>query len=351
VANRVYARELRRHHVRVGYGIETHVDPYVDAAEARAHLEWLSAQGVGRRAVSQATGLSQSHLVKIRTGQRQRITPDTEARVLAVGTHRRRPRSLVDIDKAQLLIDDLLVIGYTKAAIAQALGAQTPALQVYGRITAGRMARLVEVHRLLVATHEVHHGTLSGHMRALVALTGCPAPQRRAAILRAWDSLGPDERFLFNKLITGGFRMGVSQGLMTRALAQATGLEQATLAHRLMGDWTPAGTSYARLIAADDPAAAGRRPYPFALASPLEDPPEALGDPADWLAEWKWDGLRGQLIRRPGTQIKRHPLDGALDPGNKLFQVPQLFKIIHLILTPITNQNPGLIPRSSFRRR
>jgi hypothetical protein len=149
--------------VRVGYGIETHVDPYVDAADARAHLEWLSAQGVGRRAVSQATGLSQSNLVKIRSGQRQRITPDTEARVLAVGTHRRRPRSLVDIDKAQVLIDDLLVIGYTKAAIAKALGAQTPALQVYGRITAGRMARLVEVHRLLVATHEVHHGTLSGH--------------------------------------------------------------------------------------------------------------------------------------------------------------------------------------------
>ena len=141
--------------------------------------------------------------------------------------------------------------------------------------------------------------TLSGHMRALIALTGRPAPQRRAAILAAWDSLSPDERFLFNKLITGGFRMGVSQGLMTRALAQATGLEEATLAHRLMGDWTPAGTTYARLIRSDDPAAETRRPYPFALASPLEDPPDALGDPEGWLAEWKWDGIRGQLIHRP----------------------------------------------------
>ena len=163
VANRVYARELRRHHVRVNYGLEAHVDPYIDATDARAHLEWLSAQNVGRRAVSQATGLSQSNLSKIRNGQRQRITPDTETRVLAVGTHRRRPRSLVDIDKAQVLIDDLLVIGYTKAAIAKALGAQTRALQVYGRITAGRMARLVKVHQFLVVTHEVHHGTLSGH--------------------------------------------------------------------------------------------------------------------------------------------------------------------------------------------
>jgi DNA ligase-1 len=141
--------------------------------------------------------------------------------------------------------------------------------------------------------------TLSSHMRALIALTGRPAPQRRAAILAAWDSLGPDERFLFNKLITGGFRMGVSQGLMTRALAQATGLEEATLAHRLMGDWTPAGTTYARLIRSDDPAAETRRPYPFALASPLEDPPGTLGDPEGWLAEWKWDGIRGQLIHRP----------------------------------------------------
>ena len=163
VANRLYARELRRHHVRVSYGIETHVDPYIDAAEARAHLEWLSSQGVGRRAVSAATGLSQSNLMKIRSGQRRRITPDTEARVLAVGTHRRRPRSLVDLDKAQLLIDDLLVIGYTKTAIAQALGAQTRALQLGKRMTAGRMARLVEVHTRLVAMHPVHHGTLSGH--------------------------------------------------------------------------------------------------------------------------------------------------------------------------------------------
>ena len=143
--------------------------------------------------------------------------------------------------------------------------------------------------------------SLSSHMRALIALTGQPAPQRRAAILEAWDSLGSDERFLFNKLITGGFRMGVSQGLMTRALAQATGLDEATLAHRLMGDWTPAGTTYATLIRSDDPAAESRRPYPFALASALEDPPETLGDPEGWLAEWKWDGIRGQLIHRPGA--------------------------------------------------
>ena len=141
--------------------------------------------------------------------------------------------------------------------------------------------------------------SLSDHMAALIALTGRPAEVRRAAILATWDGLGPDERFLFNKLLTGGFRMGVSQGLMTRALAQATGVDEADLAHRLMGDWSPATLAFADLVATD--AQTGARPYPFALAAPLEDTPASLGPPADWLAEWKWDGIRGQLIRRPGS--------------------------------------------------
>ncbi|KNG93997.1 ATP-dependent DNA ligase [Pseudaestuariivita atlantica] len=121
---------------------------------------------------------------------------------------------------------------------------------------------------------------------------------RRAAILSAWDGLETTERFVFNKLLTGGFRMGVSQKLMTRALAQATGQEETDLAHRLMGDWTPETTTFHDLIEADDPAAAGSRPYPFYLAYALEGEPQDLGSPSDWQAEWKWDGIRGQLIVR-----------------------------------------------------
>ncbi len=142
---------------------------------------------------------------------------------------------------------------------------------------------------------------LARHMADLVALAGRPAPERRAHILAAWDSLGDDERFLFNKLITGGFRMGVSQGLMTRALAAATGIDAAVLAHRLMGGWTPGQTSYAALVETGDGAGAAARPYPFALAAPLDQPPEALGPPGEWIAEWKWDGIRGQMIHRPGA--------------------------------------------------
>ena len=142
---------------------------------------------------------------------------------------------------------------------------------------------------------------LSVHMRGLIALAGQPTSVRRAAILSAWDGLQPDERFLFNKLITGGFRMGISQGLMTRALAQATGAAETTVAHRLMGDWSPLTTSFAALVQTGDPQSDATRPYPFALAAPLEAAPETLGDPQDWLAEWKWDGIRGQLIRRAGA--------------------------------------------------
>ena len=133
-----------------------------------------------------------------------------------------------------------------------------------------------------------------------MALNGQPAPARKAAILAAWQSLGADERFIFNKLITGGFRMGVSQGLMTRALARSQDLDEATIAHRLMGNWQPATTQFADLIT-PDASVSTSRPYPFALASQLEGGPESLGDPAEWLAEWKWDGIRGQLVTRPGA--------------------------------------------------
>jgi DNA ligase 1 len=122
---------------------------------------------------------------------------------------------------------------------------------------------------------------------------------RKSAVLAAWDRLDTTERLVFNKLLTGGFRMGVSQKLMTRALAQATARPEAELAHRLMGNWSPDTTSFADLIEADDPAADLTRPYPFCLAHGIEDL-AALGPVTDWQAEWKWDGIRAQVIARGG---------------------------------------------------
>ena len=143
--------------------------------------------------------------------------------------------------------------------------------------------------------------SLSAWIADLRALDRADEDTRKAFILMAWNGLPPVERFVFNKLLTGGWRMGVSQKLMTRALAQATGIDEAELTHRLMGDWTPDRTSYHALVEAPDPGADLSRPYPFALAYQIEDAPETLGPVTDWLAERKWDGIRGQLIVRGGA--------------------------------------------------
>ncbi|MBF9047486.1 ATP-dependent DNA ligase [Rhodobacterales bacterium LSUCC0031] len=143
--------------------------------------------------------------------------------------------------------------------------------------------------------------SLSGWIAELRALDKADDAARRAFVLQAWDGLPPVQRFVFNKLITGGWRMGVSQKLMTRALAEATGIDPAELTHRLMGDWSPDTTDWAGLIAGHDPQAALSRPYPFALAHQLDLDPIDLGPCADWLAEDKWDGIRGQLIKRGGA--------------------------------------------------
>ena len=145
--------------------------------------------------------------------------------------------------------------------------------------------------------------SLSDWIARLRALDQAEEADRKTAILAAWDQMEAPERLVFNKLLTGGFRVGISRKLMTRGLAQATGQDEAELAHRLMGDWHPDTTSYAALIEAPDPSAGLSRPYPFCLAHALEGAPEELGPPQDWLAEWKWDGIRGQIIRRGGEHF------------------------------------------------
>ena len=145
--------------------------------------------------------------------------------------------------------------------------------------------------------------SLSAQIAEIRDLANVEEDARRAAIQAAWDRYGTAERFVFNKLITGGFRLGVSQKLMTRALSRATGIEEPELAHRLMGDWTPDSVTFESLILAPDPEADQSKPYPFYLAYQLDDTVESLGDPAGWAAEYKWDGIRGQVILRGGSHF------------------------------------------------
>lgn len=124
--------------------------------------------------------------------------------------------------------------------------------------------------------------------------------QQREILARYWRELDQPGRYALNKLIGGSWRVGVSQELVIRALSQASEIPPPTIAHRLMGDWRPTAEFYHALLDADSEEAVVSRPYPFCLAHPLESSLDDLGPIEEWHAEWKWDGIRTQLVRREG---------------------------------------------------
>jgi DNA ligase-1 len=122
--------------------------------------------------------------------------------------------------------------------------------------------------------------------------------EKKTFILQSWQELSSRERFVFNKLLSGTFRVGVSQKLMVNALAKTVQLEPSVIAHRISGNWDPATTSFEQLLSEQSTQIDHSKPYPFYLAYALEGSLQDLGEPADWQAEWKWDGIRGQIIKR-----------------------------------------------------
>ncbi|TFW20215.1 ATP-dependent DNA ligase [Duganella callida] len=141
----------------------------------------------------------------------------------------------------------------------------------------------------------------------IAPLRGAAPEAVREALFTFWDQLDTRERFLLTKLIGGGFRVGVSRLLVTRALSHVAGLDSKLIAQRLMG-WTdgsvsPTAAGFAQLLAAHQPeelAQRGGQPYPFFLAHQLERDPATLGELSNWQIEWKYDGMRAQLVRREG---------------------------------------------------
>lgn len=121
---------------------------------------------------------------------------------------------------------------------------------------------------------------------------------KKQFIIDSWKQMDQNERFVFNKLITGAFRIGVSQKMMVNALAKFTSLEASVIAHRISGNWDPSTTTFAELLNESPTITDYSKPYPFYLAYALDDNPETLGKPDDWQVEWKWDGIRGQMIKR-----------------------------------------------------
>nr|WP_299338772.1 ATP-dependent DNA ligase [Allomuricauda sp.] len=142
------------------------------------------------------------------------------------------------------------------------------------------------------------HKTLTLFLEEMIALKPKSEEEKKRYLIENWECLDYYERFVFTKLITGGFRIGVSQKLMTKALAKATQLDEDVLAYKLMGNWDPNIISFQDLVLEERESDYLSKPYPFYLAYALEDKVEDLGEVSDWSAEHKWDGIRAQVILR-----------------------------------------------------
>ena len=149
-------------------------------------------------------------------------------------------------------------------------------------------------------------------LEQLLPLRGLPPEELAERLRTLWAQLDRQSLMVSLKLITGAFRVGVSKLLVTRALASLAGVDAKRVAQRMVGytdlSHRPTAQSYLALIAAEsgeEHAQRGGQPYPFFLAHPLQEPVERfemlLGPAGDWLVEWKWDGIRAQLVKRGGN--------------------------------------------------
>jgi hypothetical protein len=145
-ANRTYQRQRDRQARRVRYGFEEPTPAFIDATEAREHLLWLSKVGIGKRRVSQLTGISVSAIEELRKGNRTKCRPQTADKILGVGRSKASDGAFIDAKQTWRLINDLLEHGWTKEAIAKAIGskAQRPSLQLQPNKVRAKSARAIE---------------------------------------------------------------------------------------------------------------------------------------------------------------------------------------------------------------
>jgi DNA ligase-1 len=138
------------------------------------------------------------------------------------------------------------------------------------------------------------------YLEKLISLGKANDTEKKKFIYDSWLSMTRNEMFVFNKLITGNFRIGVSQKMIVNALARTVKNNPSVIAHRISGNWDPQTFPFSELMGEQSSLLDHSRPYPFYLAYALEEELSSLGDPSEWFAEWKWDGIRGEIIRRNG---------------------------------------------------
>ena len=139
---------------------------------------------------------------------------------------------------------------------------------------------------------------LSYYLEAFIRMEKQDEKIKKDFIISSWMMMNKDERFVFNKLLTGNFRIGVSQKMIVNALAKTVQLEPSVIAHRISGNWDPSTTAFDELLSEQSTSIDFSKPYPFYLAYAIDSDVSELGNENEWQAEWKWDGIRGQLIKR-----------------------------------------------------
>ncbi len=165
--------------------------------------------------------------------------------------------------------------------------------------TAGDLAETIALLLPPATKERQESGTLSYFINKLVEIEKQGEEIKKIFVVESWMQMNKDERFVFNKLLTGNFRIGVSQKMIVNALAKTVKVAPNIIAHRISGNWDPASTNFDELLSEGNTTLDFSKPYPFYLAYATDDV-KALGPENEWQAEWKWDGIRGQLIKRNG---------------------------------------------------
>lgn len=150
-------------------------------------------------------------------------------------------------------------------------------------------------------------GSLHSIFQRMLEMKKADVEEQKQWVLSVWRELESMERFVFNKFLTGGFRIGVSEQLLFKSIAEVEGLSVLEVQHRLMGNWKPEEVSYRDLVEVGR-SGAEAVPFPFALCYSLEELlvdvgeevglDDRLGKVDEWQVEWKWDGIRAQLVKR-----------------------------------------------------
>lgn len=153
---------------------------------------------------------------------------------------------------------------------------------------------------LLPEPTEYQERELSEWMDLIEDLKNRSDEEKKIFVLAAWKNLPHLERFIFNKLLGGSFRVGISSKSLINAIAKHYQLDTSAVAHAIMGEWKKEEVTFDKLIRGEYSDTNLSKPYPFCLAYPLDKHVEDLGNVQDWQVEYKWDGIRGQLIKRNG---------------------------------------------------